>query len=211
MSATETRKALVRFLPGLEVFTGLHYDSDEFLVNQNWADYGVRVSWNLINLLSAPARLEQAESQEKVAIARRQALSMAVLSQLYVAYTAYRQADDLYQTNQAVATVEGDILEQLRRSERAQSNGRLAVIRGELNALVADLRRDLAFARAQNALGADLRHGRRRPAAGDDRGGLRRHPGRGDPDHPEGLADGRSVHALHHAAGGRGAGPAGDG
>jgi outer membrane protein TolC len=153
VSATETRKALVRFLPGLELFTGLHYNSNEFLVNQNWADYGVRVSWNLLNLLSAPARLERAESQEQVAVARRQALSMAVLSQLYVSYTSYRQANELYQTNQQVAEVDADILEQLQRTQAAQANGQLAVIRGELNALVADLRRDLAFARVQNALG----------------------------------------------------------
>ncbi|MBK1670373.1 transporter [Rhodovibrio sodomensis] len=153
VSATETRKALVRFLPGLEVFSGLHYDSNDFLVNQNWADYGVRVSWNLLNLLSAPARFEQAESQEQLVAARRQALSMAVLTQLYVAYGGYRQAEELYRTNQEVADVEKRILEQLRTNQAAANGGELAVIRGELNALVAQLRRDLAFARAQNALG----------------------------------------------------------
>ena len=153
VSAAETRKALIRFLPGLEVFSGLHYDSNDFLVNNNWADYGVRVSWNLLNLLSAPARFEQAESQEQLVTARRQALSMAVLTQLYVSYGSYRQAEELYRTNQAVADVEERILEQLRTNQQAATGGELAVIRGELNALVAQLRRDLAFARAQNALG----------------------------------------------------------
>ncbi|WP_200371966.1 TolC family protein [Rhodovibrio salinarum] len=153
VSAAETRKALVRFLPGLEVFSGLHYDSNDFLVNNNWADYGVRVSWNLLNLLSAPARLERAESREELVIARRQALSMAVLTQLYVSYRGYRMAEEVYSTNQEVADVEERILEQLRSSQQTATGGELAVIRGELNALVAQLRRDLAFARAQNALG----------------------------------------------------------
>jgi outer membrane protein TolC len=153
VSAAETRKALVRFLPGLELFSGLHYDSNDFLVNNNWADYGVRVSWNLLNLLSAPARLEQAESREELVAARRQALSMAVLTQLYVSYGSYRQAEELYRTNQEVADVEERILEQLQTNRDAANGGELAVIRGELNALVAQLRRDLAFARAQNALG----------------------------------------------------------
>jgi uncharacterized FlaG/YvyC family protein len=111
------------------------------------------VSWNLLNLLSAPARLEQAESREELVAARRQALSMAVLTQLYVSYGSYRQAEELYRTNQEVADVEERILEQLQTNRDAANGGELAVIRGELNALVAQLRRDLAFARAQNALG----------------------------------------------------------
>jgi outer membrane protein TolC len=153
VSAAETRKALLRLLPGVEVNAGLNYNSNDFLVNNEWADYGLRVTWNLLQLLSAPARIEQAENQEQVVAARRQALSMAVLTQLYVSYNSYLQAQELFQTTEEVADVEARILEQLRSTEQAQSNGRLAVIRGELNALVADLRRDLAYARAQNAIG----------------------------------------------------------
>lgn len=153
VSADETRKALVRLLPGLEFHTGYHLNSNDFLVNNDWADYGVRVSWNLLNLLSAPARIEHAESQEKVAVSRRQALSMAVLSQVYVSYRNYQQAVDIFRTNAEVADVETRIVGHLRKESEARSSGELAVIQGELNALIAKLRRDLAFARARNALG----------------------------------------------------------
>src|SRR5690606_5500796 len=47
ISAAETRKAMLRLLPGLEFSAGGHYDSNSFLVNQSWADYGVKVTWNL--------------------------------------------------------------------------------------------------------------------------------------------------------------------
>src|SRR5690606_32784831 len=85
ISAAETRKAMLRLLPGLEFSAGGHYDSNSFLVNQSWADYGVKITWNLFNVLSAPASINVSKAGEQVAEARRQAMSMAILAQLYVA------------------------------------------------------------------------------------------------------------------------------
>lgn len=85
ISSAETRKAMLRMLPGLEFSAGGHYDSNSFLVNDKWADLGVKVTWNLFNVLSAPAAIDVAKAGEEVATARRQAMSIAVLAQLYVA------------------------------------------------------------------------------------------------------------------------------
>lgn len=82
ISAAETRKAMLRLLPGLEFSAGGHYDSNSFLVNNRWADYGVKVTWNLFNVLSAPAAIDVAKAGEDVNVARRQAMSMAILAQL---------------------------------------------------------------------------------------------------------------------------------
>ena len=38
ITATETRKAMLRLLPGLEFSVGGHYDSNSFLVEQGWAE-----------------------------------------------------------------------------------------------------------------------------------------------------------------------------
>src|SRR5690606_39818356 len=76
ISAAETRKAMLRLLPGLEFSAGGHYDSNSFLVNQSWADYGVKVTWNLFNVLSAPAAIDVAKAGQQVADARRQAMSI---------------------------------------------------------------------------------------------------------------------------------------
>lgn len=92
ISAAETRKAMLRLLPGLEFSAGSHYDSNSFLVNQSWADYGVKVTWNLFNVLSAPAAIDVAKAGQVVADARRQAMSMAVLAQLHVANANFREA-----------------------------------------------------------------------------------------------------------------------
>ncbi|BAN47412.1 TolC family protein [Metapseudomonas resinovorans] len=151
ISAAETRKAMLRLLPGLEFSAGGHYDSNSFLVNQSWADYGVKVTWNLFNAISAPAAIDVAKAGESVAAARRQAMSMAVLAQLYVANANYHEAQRQFQTNQELARLDDQIAEQLRNRYKTQSIGELDLIQGELNTLQAQLKRDLSYAELRNA------------------------------------------------------------
>lgn len=153
ISAAETRKAMLRLLPGLEFSAGGHYDSNSFLVNQSWADYGVKVTWNLFNVLSAPAAIDVAKAGQDVADARRQAMSMAILAQLHVANANFREAQRQFQTSQQLAGLDGQIVEQLRNRYQAQGIGELELIQGELNTLQADLRRDLAYAELRNSYG----------------------------------------------------------
>jgi outer membrane protein, multidrug efflux system len=153
ISAAETRKAMLRLLPGLEFSMGGHYDSNSFLVNQSWADYGVKITWNLFNVLSAPASINVAKAGEQVAEARRQAMSMAILAQLYVANANFNESKRQFQTSQQLAGLDSQIVEQLRNRYKAQGIGELELIQGELNALQANLRRDLAYAELRNSYG----------------------------------------------------------
>ncbi|WP_230152761.1 TolC family protein [Pseudomonas brassicacearum] len=153
ITAAETRKAMLRLLPGLEFSAGGHYDSNSFLVEQGWADYGVKVTWNLFNVISAPAAIDVAKAGEEVASARRQAMSIAVLAQLYVANANYREALRQFKTSQQLADIDGQIVGQLRNRHQAAGIGELDLIQGELNTLQADLRRDLAYADLRNAYG----------------------------------------------------------
>ncbi|MFV3307730.1 TolC family protein [Pseudomonas sp. NY15181] len=153
ISAAETKKAMLRMLPGLEFSAGGHYDSNSFLVNDRWADYGVKVTWNLFNVLSAPAAIDAAKAGEDVNAARRQAMSMAVLAQLYVANANYSEARRQFLTTQELASLDNQIVGQLRNRQQAQGIGELELIQGELNALQADLRRDLAYAELRNSYG----------------------------------------------------------
>jgi outer membrane protein TolC len=163
ISAAETRKAMLRLLPGLEFSAGGHYDSNSFLTNQSWADYGVKVTWNLFHVLSAPASIEAAKAGEQVADARRQAMSMAVLAQLYVARANYQEALRQFETSRELAALDEQIAEQLRNRHQAQSIGELELIQSELNHLQALLRNDLSYAELRKAhaqlfvsAGADL-------------------------------------------------------
>lgn len=153
ISSAETRKAMLRMLPGLEFSAGGHYDSNSFLVNDKWADLGVKVTWNLFNVLSAPAAIDVAKAGEEVATARRQAMSIAVLAQLYVANANYHEALRQFKTSQQLSSIDSQIVGQLRNRYKAAGLGELDLIQGELNTLQADLRRDLAYADLRNAYG----------------------------------------------------------
>lgn len=153
ISAAETRKAMLRLLPGLELSAGGHYDSNSYMVNQSWADYGVKVTWNLFHVLSAPASIDAAKAAEQVAAARRQALSIAVLAQLHVANANYRDAQRRFQTSEQLASLDRQIAEQLNNRHRTQGIGELELIQGELNALQAELQCDLDYADLRNAYG----------------------------------------------------------
>src|SRR5690606_10055553 len=103
----ETRKAMLRLLPGLQLQTGAHYDSNQFLVNNSWRDAGVQVGWNLLNLVNAGKIKRGARAQYDLAREQRLAMNMAVLTQVHVAaldyagrqqqYDLVRQSDDVRQ------------------------------------------------------------------------------------------------------------------
>ncbi len=151
ISATETRKAMLRMLPGLEFSAGGHYDSNSFLTNQSWVDYGLKVTWNLFNVISAPAAIDVAKAGERVADARRQAMSVAVMAQLYVARANFEEASRQFETSEQMASLDGQIAEQLRNRFKTNNIGELELIQGELNNLQTQLKRDLSYAEMRNA------------------------------------------------------------
>jgi outer membrane protein TolC len=153
ISAAETRKALLRMLPGLELSAGGHYDSNSFLVNQSWADAGVKVTWNLFNVLSGPTAQNVAKAGQTVAETRRQAMSMAIMAQLYVARANFNEALRQYHTGEELQKIDDKIAGQLRNRYKVGGIGELQLIQSELNALNTSLRHDLAYAELRNAYG----------------------------------------------------------
>ncbi|SMF42466.1 Outer membrane protein TolC [Azospirillum oryzae] len=151
ISADETWRSLLKLLPGIDVNAALRYDSNSFLLNQRWADYGARISWNLINLVSAPATKSYAEAQEELVAFRRQALSMAVLSQVHVAVLQFRELKQEFALTAEQADLDTRIRAQYANSGEAGQVGELGVIQSEVTALLSDLRRDLVLADLHNA------------------------------------------------------------
>ena len=153
IAAAEVKKALLRVLPGIELTAGAHVDSNSYLVNNNWAALGAAVSANLSKVFTAPAALGAARAHRDVARARREALSMAVLTQLYVALAGYEEARAQHATASRIAQIRQRIAEVLRASGQRAVVGELEVIHGEIDALRAVLARDLRFAEVEDGFG----------------------------------------------------------
>ena len=152
----EVRRVMLSMLPSLSFDGALNYSANSFLVNSNWATGGVNVTWNLINLIRGVENIELAEANIDLVEARRLALSMAVLAQVNVSYLRFQQALAEFDSAAQLRDVEMRILDATTAQGQTAAIGELDVIQAEVSALLAELRRDAAYAGVQNAYGAML-------------------------------------------------------
>ena len=149
----ETKKAMAKLLPGVELSVGAHYDSNDFLVNNTWRDAGVQVSWNLLNLFNAKRIKAAAKAQYDLAREQRLALNMAVLTQVHVAWIDYHSRRTQFELTRQLNDVEQRILEHTRNATEASAEGKLAEIRAATSALMSELRLYQSYAAFQGAYG----------------------------------------------------------
>ena len=153
IASVETKKALLRMLPGLEIEAEARYDSNSYLVNNDWASLGTRVAWNLTEIFRAPAAVDAALADLELSEARRVALGMAVLTQLYVALAAYEEARTEHAAALRLADLDRDIARHLRSSRELRLVDAFPLILGELDALRSAIARDLAYAELESSFG----------------------------------------------------------
>ncbi|WP_119681276.1 TolC family protein [Indioceanicola profundi] len=153
IGADEVRKAKLRLLPGVNLVASLNADANRFLVHNYWADAGVRVSYNLVNLLSMPRAIDLAKAQISVAETRQMALSIAVITQVNIAYAQYQQALEQYRQAAELNDVERRIFEQVSNAASADTEGVMDRIRRSVQSISAQLQRDRSFAEVQIAFG----------------------------------------------------------
>jgi outer membrane protein TolC len=153
IAVDETKKTILKMLPGINLNAASNWDNNSFLVDHQWYSMGAKLSWNLFTLLSAPDQLDQAEAGEKVANAKRVALRMAVLAQVHVssrqfknASKQYLRADELYQVEQRLAQ-----FSKIRSDNDAQSV--MERIASQTSAIAARLRRYQSYAQMESAYG----------------------------------------------------------
>ncbi len=153
IASADVKKAMLRMLPGLEIDFGAHYDSNKFLVNNEWSNAGVRIGWNLFNLIGGPAQQKRAEAQLDVDKTRRLATSMAVLTQVNVGYQRYLLSQKDFELANVLQQVKDDIAQEERTRRQVAVSDEFTEIRARLDALVAKLQRDQALAELQNSVG----------------------------------------------------------
>jgi outer membrane protein TolC len=152
VSAADTRIALIKMFPGLNLIGAWKSDSNQYLRNHHWVTSAAQVSWNLVSLVSGPAAISSARAAEEVGHTRRLALSMAIMMQVRMAVLAYRDALSSYQAAAELSTVDHRILAQTETMAVARRVAAKEVVAAELNDILSSLKRDLAYADLQNAV-----------------------------------------------------------
>jgi outer membrane protein TolC len=149
----DTHKEILKLLPGVTLSFSRQYDSNSFLMDNRWNDVGTKVTWNLINLLSAPDRLAHADSAEKVADAKRIALRMAVLAQVHVISHQFASATKQFERADKLWGIETRLAEASGNQQRGGTQNEIERISTETSAIAAELRRFQTYAQMQSAYG----------------------------------------------------------
>lgn len=147
----ETRKTLTRLFPSLNFSYGVNYDTDSYLVNRQWNETGVQLSFNLFNLLTGPAQLKLAEAGVALADQRRVSMQMAVMAQVHLARQQLINAQHQFQRADSIWQVDRRISEHMSNREAIQVQSKLDRVANQTTAILSLLRRYQALAQAQTA------------------------------------------------------------
>ena len=153
ISVDETHKALLKLLPGITFSYDPSHDSNSFLVNHYWATSAVKLGGYLNNRLTFPVTYRRAGNAEHLADLKREAMSMAVLAKLHIAYQQYLDViAQAIRWAQQVADVDQRLYEQICNRNATDVGGDLERISAQVSAVISELQRYQAYAETQAVL-----------------------------------------------------------
>lgn len=153
ISVDEAHKAILKLLPSANLSWGPNYDSNSFLVNNTWTAGAVRIGGYLNSLILAPVTLRRTDNATLLVDTRREALSIATLAKLHIAYQQYLAASRDYRRSTELSEVDQRLSQQITNRTANDVQGDLERISAEVSAVFSELRRYQAYAEAQAALG----------------------------------------------------------
>jgi len=163
ISVDDTKKAIIKMLPGVTFTGSRNYDYNSFLMDNHWYEAGAKLTWNLMNVISGPSALKYAQTNEDVAKARRIALRMAVLAQVHISERQFRNATSQFEQSDELWKVDRRLAELSDAKSANDASGMLERVAGHASAIASQLRRfqtyaqvEQAYAKMQATMGDDL-------------------------------------------------------
>ena len=147
----ETRRTLLRMFPNVSFNYGTKYDTDRYLLSNNWNEAGVQLSFNLMNLFTAGTQMKVAEAGATLAEQRRVAAHAAVLTQVHLSRLQAINARSQYERADAIYATDSRIAEVTRNRQMAAAQSKLDVVSTETASILSLLRRYQALAQVQVA------------------------------------------------------------
>ena len=146
----EARKTLVRMFPNLGFNYSMNYDTDKYLLNDNWNRAGIQLSFNLMNLFTYDTQNKLAEGGIALADQRRVTAHAAVIAQLHLARLQVANASTQLDRAEQIFTTDRRLADLIANRETAQQQSKLDRVSGEVAAILSQLR----FYQAQSQLHA---------------------------------------------------------
>ena len=162
ISRDEARIALAQMFPSPAAFLRHDYDSNRFLVFNDWNSLGLRVSWDLLALPHLSRQRKVAELQTDLTVARRTAIAVAVLTQLHLSLIDYQEALAQHVISEAISDKHRQLLEAIQseaeegKSHEGESvDQRIKYLRARARYLTARAEVMTSQARLVNTVGLD--------------------------------------------------------
>ena len=149
ISLAETKAGIRSLLPSFNLNASYTSSSNNYLQNKQNFEYGSSIGANLLNVFRAPSIKKVNEANTAIIREQRLALSMAVLSQVHLANIDFQMSMEEYETADRYYSVSIKIANQVRNAQKIARFGDLEMIREDASSLVAELRKDIAFAKMQ--------------------------------------------------------------
>jgi len=147
----EADAALLAMLPGIQLYAGPNFDSNDFLLNNNWMGWGAKATGNLLKILKYPAQKAVIDKQGELLDQRGLAITMAIMTQVHVSNIRFRHLQKELGSATQYYDVQRRLLEQMKTQTAAERISEQTLIREEMNTLLAELRRDITYSSLQNA------------------------------------------------------------
>lgn len=148
----EADAALLELLPGIHMFAGTNFDSNSFLLNDQWLSWGAKASWNVIKVFQYPAKRNVIEAQSDLLDKRALSLTMAIMTQVYVGNARLAHYRKELETAIAYHKTQQELVGYIRSERAADKVSEQTLLREELNALVGEARLNIVWSGHQTAL-----------------------------------------------------------
>ena len=153
IAALETRRALLDLMPDLSLNWGPQYTTDSYVLNDQWNEGALSLSYNLLSLLQVNDVNAQTQAREELAKLRRVAMQMTVVAQVHLAGLQAQSALDRLENAEDLHGVEREIESRMVNQHMAGTISRAELVRAQTAALVAELRRYQALAGFHSSMG----------------------------------------------------------
>jgi outer membrane protein TolC len=151
IAALEKYVEILATLPGVRLDGSFNFDSNEFLFNNTWAEFGARLTVQIVKLASLKSRLDLAEVRQELAVQERRSMTLAVLAQLHIAHETYLEKLKEIRLAQRQLAVEGENLRTTAASREVSIAGETAYVEALASYYLAELDYYFTYAEAQSA------------------------------------------------------------
>lgn len=153
IAAAETRKAMLRLLPGINLNWGPNYTTNSYIINQAWNAGAVSLGWNMLNALMIPTVKKQGEAEETLSVQKRMAMQMTVLGQVHLARLQYENAARVLERSSALAQADRKIEKFTVDGAATGTQSQAEMVAAQTVSIISEMRRYQAIAQLYAANG----------------------------------------------------------